>query len=57
MPEDVARSLYAMAEAELKDSEGDSDLLVDLMVKDDIVDNFWMRRQMLDRLASIVVTR
>lgn len=56
---DEARRVFAIAKAELAESGDDFDMVVDLNVgRDDLhVDDFPMRRQMLERLRTIVQTK
>lgn len=50
----AARSLFDLAKAECAIAPGEPrDLVVDLMVDGDIVDDFLMSRQMLERLTAL----
>ena len=51
--EAAALALWERARSELGE-QAEADVLVDLMVDGNIHDNFWMRRQMLNRLALLV---
>ena len=49
-----ARAAFDRARAEIGESDEDQgDFVVDLMIGGDTNEDFWIRRQMLDRLASI----
>lgn len=51
--EAAARVMFERAKAECACPEEESTLVVDLMIDDDIVEDFWMSRQMLGRLAAL----
>lgn len=55
LPEAIVRSVFEKAKAELGETE-DSDFLVDLCIGDSMHDDFWMTRQMLDRLDALVTS-
>jgi hypothetical protein len=48
-----AAKAFSQARVELAD-EGDGDFVVDMMVDGDIAEDFFIRRQLLPRLAEIV---
>jgi hypothetical protein len=52
MAADQARRLFDRAKVELG-SEANADLVVDLMVNGDLIDAFYLHRQMLPRLAAL----
>lgn len=45
-----ARRIFQQVAADFGDTDGD--MVVDLVIGGDIEDDFWLRRQMLDRLSQ-----
>lgn len=48
LPEDDVKAAFDSAKMEFECLGADGDVLVDLIVSGDILDNFWMRRQMVE---------
>lgn len=51
MDEETARFMYNRLRIEFEDVDAD-DVIIDLIVADDILDNFHMRRQMVERFRK-----
>jgi hypothetical protein len=51
MGEADARSAFERFKADFRETDTEGDVVVDLIVRDDIVDDFSMRRQMVERFA------